>query len=156
MNKVLIALDYNPSAEKVAQIGYEMAKAMKAETTLLHVISDPIYYSTADYSSIIGFTGYSDITTLSLENAIDLKKYTKDFLNHTKLHLKDYDIQTLIKEDDFADSILQAAKEIKADIIVLGSHSRRWLEDIFLGSVTEKVLNESRIPLYIIPNRKRK
>jgi nucleotide-binding universal stress UspA family protein len=156
MKKVLIAIDYNPTAEKVAQTGYEMAKAMDAETTLLHVISDPIYYSTAEYSSIMGFTGYSDITTLSLENAIELKKYTQDFLNHTKMHLKNDDIQTLIKEGDFADSILEAAKEIKADIIVLGSHSRRWLEDVFLGSVTEKVLKKSKIPLFIIPTKKRK
>ena len=40
--KVLIALDYNPTAQKVAEVGFSMAKSMNAEITLLHVISDPV------------------------------------------------------------------------------------------------------------------
>ena len=57
MKKVLIALDYNPTAQKVAETGFSMAKAMNAEVTLLHVISDLVYYSSAEYSPIMGFTG---------------------------------------------------------------------------------------------------
>jgi len=37
MKKVLIALDYNPTAKKVAEAGYAMAKAMNADIFLLHV-----------------------------------------------------------------------------------------------------------------------
>jgi len=40
---------------------------------------------------------------------------------------------------------------MKADIIVMGSHSKRWLEKIVTGSVTEEVLRDSRIPLFIVP-----
>lgn len=36
MNKVLIALDYNLTAQKVAEAGFSMAKSMNAEITLLH------------------------------------------------------------------------------------------------------------------------
>jgi nucleotide-binding universal stress UspA family protein len=50
MKKVLIALDYNPTAQKVAEVGFSMAKAMNAEITLLHVIADPVYYSSPGYS----------------------------------------------------------------------------------------------------------
>ena len=39
MKKVLIALDYNPTAQKVAEHGFELATAMKAEIILLHVIT---------------------------------------------------------------------------------------------------------------------
>ena len=49
MKKVLIALDYDPTAKKVAEVGFEFAKAMGAEVVLLHVISDPVYYSSTDY-----------------------------------------------------------------------------------------------------------
>ena len=57
MKKVLIALDFNPTAQKVAEIGFSMAKSMNAEVILLHVITDPVFYSTAGYSPIMGFTG---------------------------------------------------------------------------------------------------
>jgi nucleotide-binding universal stress UspA family protein len=40
MKKVLIALDYNPTAQKVAEVGFSMAKSMNAEVSLLHVIAD--------------------------------------------------------------------------------------------------------------------
>jgi phosphomannomutase len=58
MKKVLIALDYNPTAQKVAEAGFSMAKAMGAEVVLLHVVTDPVYYSSAEYSPIMGFSGY--------------------------------------------------------------------------------------------------
>jgi hypothetical protein len=43
--KVLIALDYNPTAQKVAETGFSMAKSMNAGITLFHVISYQAYYS---------------------------------------------------------------------------------------------------------------
>jgi nucleotide-binding universal stress UspA family protein len=48
------------------------------------------------------------------------------------------------------------AKEIYAEIIAIGSHGRRSIDEIILGSVTEKVLQKSTIPLYIIPTKKKK
>ena len=44
ISKVLIALDYDPTAQKVAEIGFSYAKSMEAEVILLHIIADPIYY----------------------------------------------------------------------------------------------------------------
>ena len=46
IKKVLIALDYDPTAQKVAESGYAMAIAMGAEVTLLHVVIDLAMYST--------------------------------------------------------------------------------------------------------------
>jgi len=36
----------------------------------------------------------------------------------------------------------------------LGTHSQRWLENIIMGSVAEKVLHHTKIPLLIIPTKK--
>ena len=52
MKKVLIALDYDPTAKKVAEVGFEFAKTMGAEIVLMHVISDPVYYSSVNYSGL--------------------------------------------------------------------------------------------------------
>jgi len=154
MKKVLIALDYDPSAQKVAESGYALAKAMSAEVILLHVVADPEYYSLTQYNPIMGFTGYMDIGPLQLDMIAGLKKSSQLFLDKSKQHLADDSIKTLVREGDFADAILEAAKEQHAGIIVIGSHSRRWLEKIIMGSVTEKVLEHSTIPLFIIPTKK--
>jgi nucleotide-binding universal stress UspA family protein len=154
VKKILIALDYNPTAQKVAEEGFSMAKAMKAEIILLHVISDPVYYSSTEYSPIMGFNGFMDTGMMQLDSLNALKEAALNFLDKSRHHLGDKSIQTLIKEGDFADSILNAAKEVHADIIILGSHSRKWLENVVMGSVTEKVLRHTPIPLFIIPTKK--
>ena len=69
-------------------------------------------------------------------------------------HLGDETIQTMVEEGDFAETILRTAEETQSDIIVIGSHSQKWLENIVMGSVTEKVMNHSPIPLFIVPTRK--
>ena len=47
VSKVLIALDYNPTAQKVAEAGFSMAKSMNAEVVLMHVITCLLYTSDA-------------------------------------------------------------------------------------------------------------
>ena len=156
VKKVLIALDYNPTAQKVAEEGFSIAKAMGAEIVLLHVISDPVYYSSVEYSPIMGFSGFMDTAQIQLESTEGLKEAALNFLDKTRQHLGDKSIRTMIKEGDFAESILEASKELHADMIIIGSHSRKWLENIIIGSVTEKVLRHSQIPLFIIPTKKHK
>jgi len=153
MNKVLIALDFDPTAQKVAEVGYTFAKSLGAEIFLLHVIVDPVYYTSIESFPIIGYTG-SLITPIELLNTEETKKESGLFLEKIKHHLNDDSIQTLVKEGDFADNILNAAEDLKVDMIVLGSHSKRWLEEIIMGSVTESVLHRSTIPLFIIPTHK--
>ena len=154
MKKVLIALDYDPTAQKVAEVGFSMAKSMNAEITLLHVITDPMFYATSGYSPIMGFNGYMDMGPVQLESVDGLKNASLQYLNKSRQHLGDKTIETMVKEGDFADSILETAKELHADIIVIGSHSRKWLENILMGSVTEKVLHHTSIPLFIVPTKK--
>jgi len=156
MKKVLIALDYDPTAQKVAETGVALAKTMGAEVILLHVISDPVFYSSAEYSPIMGFTGFMNMGPMQLESVDGLINASQHFLDKSKHHLGDVKIQTLVKEGDFAESILLAAKESDADIIVMGSHSRKWLENIVMGSVTENVLRHTSLPLFIVPTKLKK
>jgi nucleotide-binding universal stress UspA family protein len=155
VKKVLIALDYNPTAQKVAEEGYSVASAMNAEITLLHVISDFVYYSSTEYSPIMGFGGFIDMTQLQNESSEGLKTAALSFLDKSRQYLGDKSINILVKEGDFADVILATAKEMKAELIIIGSHSRKWLENLVMGSVTEKVLHHTSIPLCIIPTKKR-
>ena len=74
MKKVLIALDYNPTAQKVAEAGFSLAKAMNAEVTLLHVISELVYYSSTEYDPIMGFTGFREVGPIELDNLDRLEK----------------------------------------------------------------------------------
>lgn len=154
MKKILIALDYDPSAQKVAETGFTLCKEIGDEVTLLHVIENPSYYTSDIYNPIMGFAGYMTpelLGTLGLDQII---KGTAEYLQKTKDHLGHREIKTLVKEGIPGEIILSTAVEMKADIIVMGSHSRRWLEKILMGSITEYVLHHSSVPLFIVPTKK--
>jgi nucleotide-binding universal stress UspA family protein len=150
--QVLIALDYDPTAQIVAESGFAMAKAMNAEVVLLHVIAEPVYYSSLLYSPIMGYIGNMD--QIQMANNEELKIALLNYLERIKQHLGDESIKIIIKEGDSADSILKTAVELHTDIIVMGSHSQKWLEKILMGSVSSKVLQLSTVPLFIIPTKK--
>jgi nucleotide-binding universal stress UspA family protein len=154
MKKVLIALDYDPTAQKIAETGFFWAECMKARVTLLHVIADQAYYSSLEYSPITGFAGYMDMSNDHLDSIDGLINASQQYLEKLKVHLGGKKILTLVKEGEFADTILKTAKEIHADMIIMGSHSRNWFENIVMGSVTEKVLKHTTMPLLIIPVKK--
>ncbi len=154
MNKVLIALDYNPTAEKIAEVGFSLAKAMQAEIVLLHIISTPIDYTSTVYDPLMGFTGFANVDLYKPDIEL-LKNSALDFLTNVKNHLGDSQIETIVKEGDYAQTILETANLARADVIVLGTHSKKWLETIFLGSTTKEVLNQTNIPLFIVPTKKK-
>jgi nucleotide-binding universal stress UspA family protein len=153
MKKILIALDYNPSAQKVAETGYTLAKAMNAKTILLHVVSDVTYYSSVNYSPIMGFGGLNSLDTIQTHSIEEIKKTAQLYLDKSKQNLKDDRIQTVVKNGDYGATILKTARDLDIDIIVMGTHGRRGFEKILVGSVAEEVLRLSPIPLFIIPTK---
>jgi len=145
INKVLIALDYDPTAKRVAEVGFTFANAMNAEIVLIHVVVDLVAYSLT----------YLNLGPMQLDTVTELRDASEQFLQKTKLHLGNDYIQTVVREGDFATCILDTIKEMDIDVIVMGSHSRKWLEHILLGSVTADVLKHITIPMFIVPTKKR-
>lgn len=151
IKQVLIAVDYDPTAQNIAEQGHSLARSMGAEVTLLHVITDPTYYASTEFSPILGIGGYIETAQIQLDTVDGLRNAAQHFLDKTKRHLDDTNIRTVVNEGDIAETILETAKEINADIIVLGSRSQKWLENILTGNVTEDVLKQTEVPLFTIP-----
>lgn len=151
MKNILIALDYSPTATRVAEIGYELAKAMNARTILLHVVADATYYSSLKYSPILGFDNFSSINTIQTDTEEQLKIASYKYLDKLKQLLGDETIQTVVKNGECGETILSTATELNADIVVMGTHSRHGFEKMLLGSIAENVLRNSLKPVFIIP-----
>jgi len=148
VKRILIALDYNPSAEKVAATGYTLAKALGAEVVLVHVITEPEYYA-LEYSPIMGYQGGFSAGTIAL--AEDIKKEAENFLTASVAHLGNNGIQSIVLEGDTAESILKYSQDWNADLIVMGSHSHKGLDRLFVTDMAASILKNSKIPLLTIP-----
>jgi nucleotide-binding universal stress UspA family protein len=78
------------------------------------------------------------------------------FLEKTIEHLGGTStISMSVQVGDAADVILETIKKKDIDLVVIGSHSHRWMEDVLLGNVTQKVLRESSIPVLVIPSKRK-
>jgi nucleotide-binding universal stress UspA family protein len=151
MKTILVALDYESSAQKIAGMGLNFAKAMNAEMILLHVVPEPSYYSSLKYSPILGFETLSAVNVVETESELELTKTAEGFLETIRHNLGDDSITISVKTGDLGENILEVAESSKADMIVIGTHHKKRIDKILSGSVAEKVFHHSPVPLLIIP-----
>jgi len=144
MKKILIALDFHPSATKIIDAGLLMAKTMEAKVILLYVKIKLINYSLI----------YKKVGSLKLDSMADLELAAHSFIEKSKHHIENNMIETIVKEGDFAEFVMNTAKEMSVDMIVMGSHNVKWVEEIILGRITDENLQQTSIPILIVPTRK--
>lgn len=154
MKNVLIALDYNPSAQQVAEEGYAMAKALGSEVTFVHVKADTKYYRSGNRVTVTNFPEHLMNDDLNPSVSIDPDIISDAFLKKLKLQLGNDNIKILAVKGECAESLMRAAKKLQSDVIIMGLHSEKWFGNTAMGSVTEKVLHISNIPVLIIPTNK--
>jgi nucleotide-binding universal stress UspA family protein len=151
MKKILIAIDYNPCSQKIAETGFEYARAMNAEVCIVHAIADIAYYS-MEYAPIMGFKGFSPDS--AYKNIEEQEKEAEDFLSAVVKHLGGMNIETKVLNGKTSETILQYADEYNASMIVMGSQSHSSFEKILIGNVVADVLKHSFIPVMIVPTDK--
>ncbi len=60
-----------------------------------------------------------------------------------------------IEEGKASDKIIEIAEKENAELIFVGRKKRSFLEQIFIGSVSNRLMHHSKIPLFVVPSRKR-
>lgn len=152
MKKVLIAIDYNPTSQEVAEKGYALARRMGAEVCLVHVMSEVAHYGMR-YPTFMGYEGF-DAGSVDIDIANEMRSITEDYLRTAAKHLNDESVETKLLEGDAARGILDYADQWGADLIVMGTHSHSVLEKLFMGTVASSILEKTKIPVYVVPVKK--
>jgi len=152
MKKILIAVDYHPTSEKVAETGYKLAQQVGAEVCLVHIIAETRYYG-VEYPSFLGHTSYNYNFAMDEHVNTQIENMAKDFLVQAAVHL-DNKVTTKLIKGETASSILKYANEWQADLIVMGTHSHSVLEKLLMGTEAMKVLEKTQIPVFMVPVKK--
>lgn len=86
-----------------------------------------------------------------IENATETKtKLHEKLRSYANEQLPATLVETTVVEDAPARAIVQTAKQMRADLIVMGTHGRRGWRRALLGSVTEAVLHETNVPVLTV------
>jgi nucleotide-binding universal stress UspA family protein len=154
MKKILVAIDCTPSAYKVAEQAYSLGKAMNAEIVLLHVVEDVGYYMSPIYDPIMGLGTTVSTNIVSSDTLQNTDKGAIHFLEKIKSHLQNEGLRIIILHGNIVENILEFAKQEHVDIIVIGTHSRSIIEELFLGSTAHKLIKQESFPIFVIPTKK--
>jgi nucleotide-binding universal stress UspA family protein len=141
---ILVPLDGSPLSEQVLPKAAELAKCFPdAKFVLLEVIK-PISPSVID---ALVLSNSSDVETLTPEEAMD---YLRQI---AAKYFQGMNVRIVAEEGGPAEVILQTSKDVNADLIAMASHGRSGVARLTLGSVTDRVINRSDIPVLVIKTK---
>lgn len=148
MKKICIALDTSPSAKKIAKIGLNYAKALQAEVVFIHVVYDAGVYVNR-YDPIMNYNGF--LVNQNIKIVESLEKEATSFLESTAKYLEKPTTEVQVINGNPEYEILNFATDWNADLLVIGTHSHSFLEDIFMGNIATSIVKNSKIPVLVIP-----
>lgn len=139
--KVVVAVDDSDPADAAAALAGRLSRTLGTRCVICSVVdSRDLYEKAATY-------GY-DPTSL----ADEMRAHAADVADRARMHA-DFDpdaTSVAIVEDEPARGVIEEAVRQRADAIVMGSHGRRGVQRLFLGSIAEHVLRHSPVPVLVV------
>jgi nucleotide-binding universal stress UspA family protein len=151
LKNVLVPLDGTPLAEQILEPASSLSKLFGADITLMRVVQ-PLMPTSVP----VGTGTFSEVALHMAEDIDKLQKQVEqgafDYLEKAAAKLRAE--KTLVKTmvvlaEQPGVGILKEAQEIGTDLIALATHGRRGLARLFLGSVADKVLRGSHVPVLV-------
>jgi len=136
MKRILIAHDGSKTSEKALKKAFEIAGKFEASVTVISVV--PELYLT----ELMEMDRVRILETLTEE--------AKKSMQKIKAKTAGVRIKTLIKQGNPAEEVLRAAKAIKADLIITGSHGRHGAQRFLLGSVSSKIVDHAECSVLVV------
>lgn len=142
MKRLLVPIDFSTQAEYAAKVAVSIAKLTNSKIYLLHMLELPT--GVIDPSSY----GTSSNTPTAL---LFLKRAYQKFEAFKKLpFFEDVEMEDSVLFHKAYDGIIDESVKNDIDLIVMGSKGTSGLEEMLVGSNTEKVVRNSDIPVLVI------
>ena len=137
--KILIATDGSEHTKNAVDYGIDLAKNSGAKLYAIYVVD------TAAFASIPMDAAWESMYELLRQEGDEATKYVAD-----KAELENLEIERLTIEGHPADEIIKFADKNGISIIVMGTLGKSGLDRFLLGSVAEKVVRNSKIPVLVV------
>lgn len=141
-NHILVPVDGSSTARQAIDRAVTIAEAFKSAVTLIYVI-DPYAFTGVGTDFSYGQSEYLSAATAEADAALSAARQV--FEAHGIA------VQASVVEGhSIYQAILDAAESVNADLVVMGSHGRRGLEKLVLGSVTAQVLSHAHLSVLVV------
>jgi nucleotide-binding universal stress UspA family protein len=146
IRRILHATDYSKASERALQETVDFAKQNDAEMLVVHVIQPVVpYVAGEDIGAAELYVKLEESTKQEAQRSMD-----KLMQRLERLGVK---AKSLLLRGIPADQIVKAAKNRKADMIVIGTHGRTGLSKLLMGSVASRVISTAPSPVLTVRGR---
>jgi nucleotide-binding universal stress UspA family protein len=140
IKRILCPVDLSEVSRHAMDHARALARWYEAEITALHVFTVPPPYTPAP--------GMAEAyPPPPLPRPDEIAQGVRQFYGLGG----DLQIKVIVVEDTPSKEIVRYAETLPADVLVMGTHGRSGFERLFLGSVTEKVLRSTHVPVLTVP-----
>jgi nucleotide-binding universal stress UspA family protein len=139
--KILYPTDFSDVSKKALDYIRQLREGGLEEVTVLHVI---------DERGIEAMERYAPMSANEFQ--LRMTSQMKDELQNVEEELKKMGLRVTLRLEVGIPirEILKLEKEKDVSVIVIGSHGRSNLEEMFLGSVSEKVIRKCEKPVFVV------
>lgn len=140
MKKILVPTDFSIPSEHALKLASSISKKSESEVHLLHMVELP--------TGIIDMGSGSNFSIP--ESMLYIRKVRDKLINYKKQFFpKNENVKHAIRFQNPYEGIRDYSKKISADLITMGTKGHTDLEEILIGSNTEKVVRNSEIPVLV-------
>ena len=142
LKQILVPIDFSNCSKKALQYALPLAREHQAAITLLYVV--PPAYGAGEYGGI----DYAQLEAgMKQDGERELAKLAVDEVRG------EISTDTLVRIGSPAREVVETARSLPADLIVISTHGRTGLKHVLLGSVTEHVVQRAPCPVLVVRER---
>jgi universal stress protein A len=142
--KVLCPVDMTREGSAAAEEAANLARALGAELLLVHVMGEPAL-ALGDPMLVPGEVTSLALPQLSEEYRHEMERRLDEM--GEELRATGLPVSTLLVRGAPHEAIVTTADEEHVDLIVMGTHGRRGISHLLLGSVAERVVRTAKVPV---------
>lgn len=143
--RILVPVDFESGAEDLLATATRWAERFGASLVVLHVWEPPRLIAGDTFYTVPGF----DAASLSQVALAEAQRHMDRLV--TRWKTEGVELSVRLETGRTSSAILEVAEDVKADLILLGTHGRRGLSRVLLGSVAHQVLSRSTLPVLTLP-----
>jgi nucleotide-binding universal stress UspA family protein len=145
-NKILVPLDGSEFGECVLPHVKRIAQGCQVSKVILFHVIEPL---SAQNITALAQTGGDTITRVEQDIKTDAEKYTRNVT--TKVTSEGINAIPVLLSGDASEEILKYAADNNVDMIIMSTHGRSGISRFFMGSVADKVVHHSTVPIMLVP-----
>ncbi len=143
IQNIVVPVDFSPTSIRAFEYAFDLGKKLQATLHVVHVYPLPTYLFPD--GAVMAGPEFTEQVSSAAQRELDAM--LKPYLDQGVV------IEYRITQGVPHESIHQYADEVKADMIVMGTHGRTGITHLLMGSIAERVVRTSTIPVLTVPQK---